>query len=98
MAETLRVSKSTANQIRKRYCEGNLDFTLHEKARSGALQKLGGKMEAQLTLLAYSAPPDGSSKWTLRLLADKLVEMEIVDSIFRMNVQRLLKKMKLNLG
>ena len=98
IAETLRVSKSTANRIRKRYCEGGLDFALHEKARSGAPPKIDGKIEAQLTLLACSEPPDGRSKWTLRLLADKLVEMEVVDSISHMSVQRLLKKMKLNLG
>lgn len=98
IAETLRVSKSTVNRIRKRYCEGGLDFALHEKARSGAPPKIDGKIEAQLTLLACSEPPDGRSKWTLRLLADKLVEMEVVDSISHMSVQRLLKKMKLNLG
>lgn len=98
IAETLRVSKSTANRIRKRYCEGGLDFALHEKARTGAPPKIDGKIEAQLTLLACSEPPDGRSKWTLRLLADKLVEMEVVDSISHMSVQRLLKKMKLNLG
>ena len=98
IAETLRVSKSPVNRIRKMYCEGDLDFALHEKARSGAPPKLDGKMEARLTLLACSEPPDGRSKWTLRLLADKLVEMEVVDSISHMSVQRLLKKMKLNLG
>jgi putative transposase len=97
IAETLRASKSTVNRIRKRYCEGDLDFALHEKARSGAPPKLDGKMEARLTLLACSEPPDGRSKWTLRLLADKLVEMEVVDSISHMSVQRLLKKMRLNL-
>jgi hypothetical protein len=48
--------------------------------------------------LACSEPPDGRSKWTVRLLADKLVEIEAVDSISHMSVQRLLKKMKLNLG
>jgi len=98
IAEALKVSKSTVSRIRTRYCEGGLDFALHEKARSGAPRKIDGKIEAQLTLLACSEPPDGRSKWTLRLLADKLVEMEVVDSISHMSVQRLLKKMKLNLG
>ena len=98
IAGTLKVSKSTANRIRKRYCEGGLDFALHEKARSGAPSKIDGRIEAQLTLLACSEPPDGRSKWTVRLLADKLVEMEVIDSISHMSVQRLLKKMKLNLG
>jgi len=98
IAEALKVSKSTVSRIRTRYCEGGLDFALHEKARSGAPPKIDGKIEAQLTLLACSEPPDGRSKWTLRLLADKLVEMEVVDSISHMSVQRLLKKMKLSLG
>ena len=98
IAEALKVSKSTVSRIRTRYCEGGLDFALHEKARSGAPPKIDGKIEAQSTLLACSEPPDGRSKWTLRLLADKLVEMEVVDSISHMSVQRLLKKMKLSLG
>jgi transposase len=75
-----------------------LDSALHEKARSGAPSKIDGRIEAELTLLACSDPPDGRSKWTVRLLADKLVEIEVVDSISHMSVQRLLKKMKLNLG
>ena len=98
ISDVLKVSKSTASRIRKRYCEGGLDVALHEKSRSGAPTKIDGRIEAQLTLLACSEPPDGRSKWTVRLLADKLVEMEAVDSISHMSVQRLLKKMKLNLG
>jgi transposase len=94
IAEALKVSKSTANRIRKRYCEGGLEFALYERARSGAPSKIDGRIEAQLTLLACSEPPDGRSKWTLRLLADRLVELEAVDSISHMSVQRLLKKMK----
>lgn len=98
IAETLKVSKSTIIRIRTRYCEGGLDSALHEKARSGAPSKIDGRIEAELTLLACSDPPDGRSKWTVRLLADKLVEIEVVDSISHMSVQRLLKKMKLSLG
>ena len=98
IAETLKVSKSTIIRIRTRYCEGGLDSALHEKARSGAPSKIDGRIEAELTLLACSDPPDGRSKWTVRLLADKLVEIEVVDSISHMSVQRLLKKMKFNLG
>ena len=94
----LKVSKSTVSRIRKRYCEGGLDSALHEKARSGAPPKIDGRIEAQLTLLACSEPPDGRSRWTVRLLADRLVEMEVVEAISHMSVQRLLKKMKLNLG
>ena len=98
IAGALKVSKSTANRIRKRYCEGGLKSALNEKARSGAPTKIDGMIEAKLTLIACSEPPDGRSKWTVRLLADKLVEMEVVESISHMSVQRLLKKMNLSLG
>ena len=98
IAETLKVSKSTVCRIRKRYCEGGLDFALQEKPRSGAPNKIDGRVEAQLTLIACSDPPEGRSRWTVRLLADRLVELEVVDSISHMSVQRLLKKMKLSLG
>jgi len=92
--ETLKVSKSTICRIRKRYCELELSFALSEKTRSGAPKKIDGRVEAQLTLLACSEPPEGRSRWTIRLLADRLVELEVVDSISHMSVQRLLNKMK----
>jgi putative transposase len=98
IVETLKVSKSTVSRIRKRYCTDGLDFALQEKPRSGAPKKMDGRVEAQLTLLACSDPPEGRSKWTVRLLADRLVELEVVDSISHMSVQRVLKKMKLSLG
>ena len=94
IVEALKVSRPTVNRIRKRYCEGGLDFALYEKPRSGAPPKLDGRVEAELTLLASSEPPEGRSKWTLRLLADKLVELEAVDSISHMSVHRILKKMR----
>jgi transposase len=98
IAEILKVSKSTVSRIRTRYSISGLDPALHERDRSGTPPKLDGRIEAQLTLLACSEPPDGRSKWTVRLLADRLIEMEVVDSISQMSVQRLLKKMKLSLG
>jgi putative transposase len=98
IVETLKVSKSTVWRIRKRYCEAGLDYALHEKPRSGAPLRMDGRVEAKLTLLACSDPPEGRSRWTIRLLTDRLVEMEVVETISHMSVQRLLKKMKLNLG
>jgi transposase len=98
IAGALKVSTSTVNRIRTRYCEIGLDSALHEKARSGAPPKIDSRIEAQLSLLACSEPPYGRSKWTVRLLADRLVEIEIIESISHMSVQRLLKKMKLSLG
>ena len=98
IVEVLKVSRTTVNRIRKRYCEGGLEFALHEKTRSGAPPKIDGRVEAKLTLLACSEPPEGRSKWTLRLLADKLVELEAVDSISHMSVHRMLKKTRSNHG
>jgi putative transposase len=98
IVEALKVSRTTVNRIRKRYCEGGLEFALHERARSGAPPKMDERVEAQLTLLACSEPPEGRSKWTLRLLADKLVELEAVDSISHMSVHRMLKKTRPNHG
>jgi len=98
IVEALKVSRTTVNRIRKRYCKGSLESALHEKTRSGAPPKIDGRVEAQLTLLACSEPPEGRSKWTLRLLADKLVELEVVDSISHMSVHRLLKKTRSNRG
>jgi transposase len=98
IVDTLKVSKSTVSRIRKRYCEDGLDFALSEKPRSGAPKRIGSRVEAQLTLLACSDPPEGRSRWTMKLLADRLVELGAVDSISHMSVQRLLKKMKLSLG
>ena len=70
IADALKVSKSTVNRIRKRYCDWGLDLALHEKARSGAPPKIDSRIEAQLTFLACSEPPEGRSKWTVRLLAE----------------------------
>jgi transposase len=98
IVESLKVSRTTVNRIRKRYCMGGLEFALREKNRSGAPPKIGGRAEVQLTLLACSEPPEGRSKWTLRLLADKLVELEAVDSISHMSMHRLLKKTRSNRG
>lgn len=88
----LKVSKSTVARIRKRYCQEGLDFALSERPRSGAPPKIDAELEAQVTLIACSEPPEGRSKWTLRLLADRLVELELIDSISHMSVHRLLKK------
>jgi transposase len=94
----LSVSKTTISRIRKRHCEGGLEYALSEKPRSGAPLKIDGRIEAQIIHLACSEPPEGRSKWTLRLLADKLVELDCMDSISHMSVHRTLKKTKSSRG
>lgn len=92
IVDALGVSKSTVARLRKKYCQEGLDSILYEKSRSGAPPKISGKAKAQLITLACSEPPEGRSKWTLQLLADRLVELNEVESISSMSVGRILKK------
>ncbi len=75
-----------------------MDAALYDKPRPGAPPKLTGAVEAHLTVLACSTPPDGKARWTLQLLADKLVELELVASISDVAVMHRLKKTNSNRG
>jgi transposase len=88
----LTVSKATVYNIRRRYCTEGLQAALNDKPRPGAPKKLDGRGEARFTAIACSDPPLGRQRWTLRLLADKLVELELVDGISPATVRTLLKK------
>lgn len=93
VAEALEVSVGHVHGTRQAYVEQGLEATLERKRRSGpSPRKLDGAQEARLIALACGPPPAGRARWTLRLLADKLVELEIVDSISKDCVGRTLKK------
>ena len=98
IASVLMCSLPTITNIRKKFVEGGVENALYDKARPGAIPKITGEVEAQLTLLACSAPPEGRVRWTLQLLADRLVELKLVDSISDVAVMHRLKKMNLSLG
>jgi len=98
IASAVMCSLPTITNIRKKFVEGGLEHALYDKPRPGAIPKLTGEIEAQLTLLACSTPPEGRSRWTLQLLADKLVDLKLVDSISDVAVMHRLKKMNLSLG
>jgi len=98
IASVLMCSLPTITNIRRKFVEGGLENALYDQMRPGAIPKITGEVEAQLTLLACSAPPEGRSRWTLQLLADKLVELKLVDSISDVAVMHRLKKMNLSLG
>jgi transposase len=98
IASVLMCSLPTITAIRRKFVEGGLDNALYDKPRPGAVPKITGEIEAQLTLLACSTPPEGKARWTLQLLADKLVELKLVDSISDVAVMKRLKKMNLSLG
>jgi transposase len=90
----LNSSRPTVERIRKRFVQGNLDKALNDDPRpGGAKVKLDGRAEAQLIALACSNAPTGHARWTLRLLADKLVELGVVESISHEAVRQTLKKM-----
>jgi transposase len=98
IADTLGVGLATVYRIRKRYYEVGWEKALQEYPRSGAPSKIDGRVEATLTMLACSDPPEGYGRWTLQLLADKLVELQVVDSVSLPTVSSVLKKMNSSLG
>jgi len=71
---------------------------LKEKARSGRPLKMTGEVEAKLIAIACSKPPEGYAQWTMRMLANRLVELEVVDSIGHVTVSERLKKIRSNPG
>ena len=94
IADALEVSTATVERVRQRFVELGLDAALDRKRRERPPRqiKLDGRAEARLIALACSQPPDGRAGWTLRLLADRLVELEVVESVSRETVRRALKK------
>jgi transposase len=98
IARSLHTSIPTVQRTRQRFVEGNLDRALNEDPRLGASKKLDEKGEALLEVLARSQPPAGHKHWTLQLLADRLVELKVVDSISYETVRQELKKSGLSLG
>lgn len=100
IADAVEVSVATVERVRQRFVEQGLDAALNRKPRErpGREPKLDGRAEARLIAVACSAPPEGRKEWTMRLLADKLVELEAVDSISDETVRRALKKMRSSRG
>ena len=94
IADALEVSTATVERVRQRFVEQGLEAALVRKkqARPSRERTLDGRAEAKLIALACSAPPDGRKAWTMRLLADKLVELEVVPAISDETVRRSLKK------
>ena len=93
IAEAFEVSPSTIHRLRQRLVEEGFDAALVRKPKScHRAPKLDGKKEARLVALACSDPPEGRARWTLQMLADKLVELQVVDSISDETVRVRLKK------
>ena len=93
IAQALKVGTATVERVRRRCVEEGLEAALGRRQQLNRRQrKLDGEGEAHLIALTCSQPPEGRADWTLQLLADQLVECEIVDSISTETVRRILKK------
>ena len=94
IAEAVEVSVATVERVRRRFVEQGLEAALVRKPqeRPSRLPKLDGRAEAHLVALACSKPPEGRNEWTMQLLADKLVALQIVDAISDETVRRTLRK------
>jgi hypothetical protein len=87
------------DRVKKRFVMGGIEATLTKKKGSRIYKKkTDGDFEAYLVTLSCSEPPEGYARWSLRLLADKVVELQYIDSISHEAVRRILKKTKLNPG
>jgi len=92
IAEAVEVHPNTVANIRRRLVEQGLEAALDRKKLPPRLGKLDGAQEARLIALACGAPPEGRARWSLRLLAHRLVELEVVDEVSHETVRRTLKK------
>lgn len=92
IAEALETSEATVARVRRRWAAHGLDDALHRRPTGPRPRRLDGAQEAHLVAVACSAPPAGHARWTLRLLAARLVELEVVDGIAPNTVRTVLKK------
>jgi len=99
VAAALGVTSRTIEHLKKKFVEDGIETALHRKQREKPPRevKFDGAFEARLMTLACSDAPEGRHRWTVRLLADKAVELKFAEYVSPMTVQRILKKMNLNL-
>jgi hypothetical protein len=98
-ADALDCGTRTVARVRKRFAEGGPGAALHRKRPAGRqYRKLDGRAEARLVALACSPPPGGRARWTLKLLADRLVELQVVEAVSDETVRRTLKKTRSSRG
>jgi len=98
IAEAFSSHVATVERLRECFVEEGLEAALERKRRQNYTHKLDGDAEAHLIAITCSQPPQGRSRWTLRLLAERLVELAVVDSVSPMTVSRTLKKTSLSPG
>lgn len=99
ISKVLKVGMRTIDRVKKKFIEEGFESVLDRRPTSRVYEtKSDGDVEAKLVALCCSEPPTGFAKWSLRLLADKMVELEYVESISHVTVRSVLKKTNLSLG
>ncbi len=99
VSKVLKVGMRTIDRVKKKFIEEGLEACLERRPTSRVYEsKTDGDVEAKLITLCCSEPPKGYAKWSLRLLADKMVELNYVESISHVTVRSVLKKTNLSLG
>jgi transposase len=99
ISKVLKVGMRTIDRVKKKFIEEGFEGVLDRRPTSRVYEtKSDGDVEAKLVALCCSEPPKGFAKWSLRLLADKMVELEYVESISHVTVRSVLKKTNLSLG
>lgn len=98
IAEALDVGQATVQRMRRRYSERGIEAIYHRRPRRSYQRKLDGAAEAHLVAMACSEPPQERARWSLRLLADRMVELGHVDSLSHECVRQTLKKTRSSLG
>jgi transposase len=99
ISKVLKVGMRTIDRVKKKFIEEGLEACLERRPTTRIYErKADGDLEAKLVTLCCSEPPKGFSKWSLRLLADKMVELKYVESISHVTVRSVLKKTNLSLG
>jgi transposase len=98
IAATTGAGRATVERTRKRFARAGLAGALTDKARSGAPPKFDGKQEAMIVALACSDAPEGHAHWTARLLANRAIELEVVETVSESTVRRILKKTRSSRG
>lgn len=91
-AAAVRCGERTVQRVRQRFVEGGLAYALSERPRPGAQRLLDARAEAHLIALACSTPPDERPRWTMQLLADRLVQAKVVEAVSDETVRRTLKR------
>jgi hypothetical protein len=99
ISRVLKIGMRKIDRIKKRFVESGMEITLNgQKGNRIYAKKADGDFEAHLIALSCSDPPEGFAKWSLRLLADQVVELKYIDKVSHETIRQVLKKTNLNLG